>query len=78
MRIGKVHKQISWRGEKKTPTEAQFNAQAAQTPAEGEPISISVKPNDFNCIILKKQLCYDNAGLSGVSLCHIFGGKMWF
>lgn len=31
----------------------QFNMPAAQTPAEGELISICVKPNDFNCIILK-------------------------
>lgn len=27
--------------------------QAEQTPAEGELICICVKPNDFNCIILK-------------------------
>lgn len=53
MRIGKVHKQISWRGEKKTQSEAEFSVRAAQTPAEGELISICVKPNDFNCIILK-------------------------
>lgn len=37
MRIGKVHKQISWRGEKKTPTGVEFNVQAEQTPAEVSP-----------------------------------------